>query len=220
MKLISLVFVTSFSMQVLARESTATTLHIPTAFTTRGPSPYWVGIYSEGDKDGDICRVWSHVSSCSGPSEPVGKYDAIGRKCVPCKFPFPVNVLANLWAVDDCGKSKSSFVGVCGEVGSLKVYYSDENVSPAGSLEITYMWDQGDESEKSKYYFPMGFKPGCQSWSAVHSAQFWTEPRCGVDKARFHEVWKKFYKLPVEEWDRNNHSASKTSSIPTSPFAQ
>ncbi|CAI7638463.1 unnamed protein product [Penicillium pancosmium] len=192
-------------MQVLASESTATTLQIPSAFTTRGPSPYWVGIYSEGDKDGDICRVWSHVSSCSGPSEPVGKYDATGRKCVP---------------FDDCGKSKSSFVRVCGEVGSLKVYYSDEDVSPAGSLEITYMWDQGDESEKSKYYFPMGVKPGCQSWSAVHSAQFWTEPRCGVDKARFHEVWKKFYKLPVEEWDRNNHFASMNSSIPTSSFAR
>ena len=56
------------------------------------------------------------------------------------------------------------------------------------------MWDQEDESEKSRYYSPMGVKPGCQSWSAVHSAQFWTEPRCGVGKARF----QKFYKLPVE----------------------
>lgn len=82
------------------------------------------GIHSEGYKDGDICRVWSHDSSCSGSFELFGKYDVTERKFVQ---------------FGDCGKPKSSYVGVCGEVGSLKVYYSDEDASPAGSLEVTYM---------------------------------------------------------------------------------
>ena len=93
------------------------------------------------------------------------------------------------------------------------MFYSDEDVSPAGSLQITYTWNRDDDSEQSTYYFPMGVKPGCQSWSAVDSAQFWTEPRCGVDKAQFHDAWKKSYKLPVKEWDRNSHSASINPSI-------
>lgn len=50
---------------------------IPAVFTEKGPSKLWMGIYREGKH----CILWSHFDECTGPSVPIGLYDAERNVC-------------------------------------------------------------------------------------------------------------------------------------------